>query len=68
VIEFDCEGCGVHVVDLGSVTAPTSRQCVTCEWLCKFIRDPVEFWAAYQRCMGERRAMLTDKDAAERSS
>ena len=31
MIEFDCEGCGVHVVDLGSVEAPASRLCATCE-------------------------------------
>jgi hypothetical protein len=55
MIEFDCEGCGVHVVDLGSVTAPASRQCVVCEWLCKFVLDPDEFWSAYRRMAGHSR-------------
>jgi hypothetical protein len=64
MIEFDCEGCGVHVVDLGSVTAPASRLCATCAWLCEFVPDPGEFWQAYRRTTETRRAMLTDKDVS----
>lgn len=49
MIEFDCEGCGVHVVDLGSVEVRPSRLCGTCDFLCENVRDPDEFWSAYQR-------------------
>ena len=28
MIEFDCEGCGVHVVDLGSVKFEAAEPCV----------------------------------------
>jgi hypothetical protein len=56
MIEFDCEGCGVRVFGFGRTTVPTSHLCATCEWLCEFVPDPVEFWAAYQRMQPERGA------------
>lgn len=56
MIEFDCEGCGCHVFGLGRDTVPASHLCATCGWLCEFVLDPDEFWAAYQRLVGEREA------------
>ena len=40
MIEFDCEGCGGHVVATGRDTIPRSGLCATCEWLCEFVPDP----------------------------
>ena len=41
MIEFDCEGCGGHVVATGRDTIPRSGlECATCEWLCEFVPDP----------------------------
>ena len=54
MIEFDCEGCGIHVFSFGDETVPTSHLCGTCAFLCEFVPDPVEFWAAYQRLLHNR--------------
>jgi hypothetical protein len=43
MIEFDCEGCGVHVVDLGRVEVPASRLCGTCARLSENI-----LWSLYR--------------------
>lgn len=40
MIEFDCEGCGVHVLGFGRDTIPLSHMCGLCEWLCEFVPDP----------------------------
>lgn len=32
VVEFDCEGCGVHVTGFGRDTPPASHLCSVCEW------------------------------------
>ena len=47
--EYDCEGCGAHVIVVGRETVPGSGLCSVCEWLCEFVPDPDEFWAAYRR-------------------
>jgi hypothetical protein len=49
MVEFDCEGCGVHVVQLGRDAVPVSCMCAVCEWLCEHIPDPVEMMAARRR-------------------
>jgi hypothetical protein len=53
MIEFDCEGCGVHVVDLGTVEVPESRLCAVCGWLCEFVPDPVEMMEMRKRLDAE---------------
>jgi hypothetical protein len=47
MIEFDCEGCGVHVFAFGRETVPPNHLCATCEFLCEFVLDPDEFWSLY---------------------
>lgn len=50
--EFDCEGCGVHVVALGRATAPKDGFCATCQalhWPESLRMSPDEWWAAYRR-------------------
>jgi hypothetical protein len=42
VIEFDCEGCGAHVYNVGRDTLPVSGMCALCEWLCEHVPDPEE--------------------------
>jgi hypothetical protein len=42
MIEYDCEGCGVHVFGFGRDTVPVSHMCAGCAWLCEFVPDPVE--------------------------
>jgi hypothetical protein len=54
VTEFDCEGCGVHVVALGLAEPPAHGFCCQCAFLCEYVPDPVEMWAVYQRLQGER--------------
>jgi hypothetical protein len=39
-VEFDCEGCGTHVVIFGVSAPRESGFCATCAWLCEFVRDP----------------------------
>lgn len=39
-VEYDCEGCGIHVFGFGRDTVPKSHMCATCEWMCEFIPDP----------------------------
>ena len=51
-VEFDCEGCGVHVLSFGRDRVPVSHLCATCEWLCEFVPDPDEFWAIYTHAPG----------------
>jgi hypothetical protein len=48
MIEFDCEGCGVHVIDAGRDVIPNNHQCSTCEWLCEHLFGE-DFWEAYLR-------------------
>jgi hypothetical protein len=48
-IEFNCEGCGVHVVAFGLATIPKTGLCAMCEWLCEFVPDPEEMMAVRQR-------------------
>lgn len=41
VVEFDCEGCGVHVLGYGRDTVPKSHLCAVCEWFCEaYAGDP----------------------------
>jgi hypothetical protein len=49
VIEFDCEGCGVHVFAAGIDTVPGHGLCAVCAWLCEFVTDPEEMMAIRAR-------------------
>lgn len=42
IVEFDCEGCGEHVVAFGIETIPSHGFCAVCAWLCENIIDPIE--------------------------
>ena len=42
MIEFDCEGCGLHVYAFGIDTVPKHHFCAACAWLCEFVPDPEE--------------------------
>jgi hypothetical protein len=44
-VEYDCEGCGVHVINFGRDRVPVSGFCAVCEWLCEFVPDPEEMMA-----------------------
>lgn len=41
-IEFDCEGCGDHVISFGMDKVPRHGLCGVCAWACEFIDDPQE--------------------------
>jgi hypothetical protein len=43
-VEYDCEGCGVHVVSFGIATTPEQRFCATCQWADKHL-EPDELAA-----------------------
>lgn len=45
MIEYDCEGCGIHVYAYGRDAAPMTGFCGTCEWLCEHVPDPEEMMA-----------------------
>jgi hypothetical protein len=40
--EFDCEGCGVHVVAFDIIDPSAHGFCASCAWLCEHVPDPVE--------------------------
>lgn len=40
-LEWDCEGCGYHVIALGMDQIPAHRFCSVCAFLCEFV-DPAE--------------------------
>lgn len=39
-IEFDCEGCGWHVIAFGQCKVPAHGFCASCAFLCEFVPDP----------------------------
>ena len=41
-VEFDCEGCGWHVIDIVGEEVPAHGFCLTCAFLCEEVPDPVE--------------------------
>jgi hypothetical protein len=49
MVEFDCEGCGIHVYAFGRNRVPVSHLCATCEWLCEHVPDPVEMMVMRKR-------------------
>ena len=54
-VEYDCEGCGVHVVALGIVAPPGHGFCSICDWLNDFVwgnygKGLVEIWELYEHC------------------
>jgi len=53
MVEFDCEGCGVHVATFGPEVIPKNHMCATCEWACEHIPDPDEFWEFIKRMRKE---------------
>lgn len=40
-LEYDCEGCGIHVYAIGIATVPTHNFCAQCAWLCEHCPDPL---------------------------
>ena len=48
-IEFDCEGCGVHVVAIVIDAVPGHHLCSVCAWLCEFVTDTEEMMAIRAR-------------------
>ena len=49
--EWDCEGCGVHVVAFGINQQPIHGFCATCAWLSQFV-EPHEIMDVLRRCEG----------------
>jgi hypothetical protein len=41
-LEFDCEGCGWHVVAPALEAIPVHGFCAVCAWLCEYVPDPEE--------------------------
>jgi hypothetical protein len=39
-VEFDCEGCGAHVIDVGRNDVPANHWCATCGFIHWSVRDP----------------------------
>jgi hypothetical protein len=48
-IEWDCEGCGEHVVVFGITETPHHQFCAVCAWLCEYVTDPDEMMRLYGR-------------------
>jgi hypothetical protein len=48
-VEFDCEGCAVHVVSYGTDAIPRHHFCCMCEWLEEFVTDPEEMMILRKR-------------------
>jgi hypothetical protein len=48
VIEFDCEGCGWHVIAIGIDEPPRHGFCATCAWLTEYVA-PEEIMAIRKR-------------------
>jgi hypothetical protein len=48
-VEYDCEGCGVHVYLVGQDKVPVSQLCKTCEWLCEFADDLTEMMQMHDK-------------------
>ena len=40
MVEYDCEGCGVHVSAFGIETRPAHGFCAVCAWMCEYVTDP----------------------------
>ena len=54
-VEYDCEGCGVHVVALGIAARPGHGFCSVCDWLNDHVwgnywKGLPEFWELYRHC------------------
>jgi hypothetical protein len=56
MVEYTCEGCGVHVVSLALSYPPANGFCVQCAFLCEFIPDPREMLAVRKSLDVERKA------------
>lgn len=41
-VEWDCEGCGLHVIGFGMAAKPRHGLCALCAWLCEHVPDPDE--------------------------
>jgi hypothetical protein len=39
MVEFDCEGCGVHVIDVSNDCIPASHWCSTCGFIHWAVHD-----------------------------
>jgi hypothetical protein len=55
MVEYTCEGCGVHVVSASLFHPPDHGFCVQCAFLCEFIPDPVEMIEVRKRLDDERK-------------
>jgi hypothetical protein len=49
VVEYDCEGCGIHVHLVSQDSIPLSQLCATCAWLCEFAGDLTEMLQMYDK-------------------
>lgn len=54
--EFDCEGCGWHVVAVALTEPPEHQLCAQCAFLCETIPDPEEMVAVHKYLNRERAA------------
>lgn len=48
-VEWDCEGCGVHVYAFGIDSVPKHQMCITCVKLNEMAITADEFWQLHRR-------------------
>lgn len=53
MVEFDCEGCGVHVFEMTSDSVPKHHFCSTCLWLNEHVPDPEEMLRLRKKLDGD---------------
>jgi hypothetical protein len=54
--EWDCEGCGVHVVAVALRRPPEHMLCCQCAFLCEYVPDPAELVALHKYLNRDRTA------------
>jgi hypothetical protein len=55
-VEFDCEGCGMHVISFDVDSVPKHGMCTECAWLCEFVPDPTEMMTVRRFLAGAKEA------------
>jgi hypothetical protein len=49
MVESTCEGCGMHICNVGRDTVPRHKLCEICRWL-SLTADPEELMELRRRC------------------
>lgn len=55
--EFDCEGCGIHVIAPALDRPPAHGFCLVCTWLSEYVSDPIEMMTLRDRLFPENKML-----------